>query len=189
MKKGQRTRTPNLCACGCGEFAPILYRESGPRKGHVLRYAAFIIGHGNKDWGRRIKAMPPGTQDLLPLGSTRLHYSTPTLAYRMVKVGPGRTGWRFEHRVVVEKYIGRRLDRKEHVHHKNGDTLDNWIDNLELLSHSDHSKHHHTLQRWSKKFDCCRECGTVQQYHVGKGLCYRCFQQAAARTNGGWPKR
>ena len=37
-----------------------------------------------------------------------------------------------EHRVVMERVIGRRLERGESVHHRNGDRADNRPENLEL---------------------------------------------------------
>lgn len=46
----------------------------------------------------------------------------------------GKNPWVYEHRVAVEKSIGRYLESKERVHHINGNRADNRIENLELLS-------------------------------------------------------
>ena len=48
-----------------------------------------------------------------------------------------------EHRYIMEQYLGRKLRRDEVVHHKNGDTRDNRIENLEVMSLSEHTKMHH----------------------------------------------
>ena len=47
-----------------------------------------------------------------------------------------------EHRYVLEQKIGRLLEKHEIAHHKNGDKKDNRKANLELLTNSEHSKHH-----------------------------------------------
>jgi hypothetical protein len=54
---------------------------------------------------------------------------------------------RLEHRLAMENYLGRRLENNEHVHHINGDKVDNRIANLVVLTSSEHAKLH-LQRRW-----------------------------------------
>lgn len=47
-----------------------------------------------------------------------------------------------EHRYVMEQFLGRKLSTQEHVHHKNGVQTDNRIENLEIISESEHNRMH-----------------------------------------------
>lgn len=49
-------------------------------------------------------------------------------------------GYIFEHRLVVEGFIGRYLLKNEVVHHKNGIRTDNRVENLEILNPSTHNR-------------------------------------------------
>ncbi len=47
-----------------------------------------------------------------------------------------------EHRVIMEDVIGRPLHRGEVVHHRNGVKTDNRLENLQLMTHSEHAVCH-----------------------------------------------
>ena len=65
-----------------------------------------------------------------PIGSRSYDHD----GYVVVKVAKGtrNRNWRKEHRLVMERHLGRELRPEENVHHKNGIRDDNRLDNLEL---------------------------------------------------------
>jgi hypothetical protein len=51
------------------------------------------------------------------------------------------------HRIVMEQRIGRPLKSNEVVHHINGNTFDNSIENLVIMDWSEHSKLHAEMNK------------------------------------------
>lgn len=70
-------------------------------------------------------------------------------------------GYVLLHRIIMENHIGRILDADEVVHHKNFDKNDNRIENLELMSRSEHTKLHQQ-EKGHLEFEIkCPVCGKI----------------------------
>lgn len=72
-----------------------------------------------------------------PIGATR----TSSKGYVVEKTNEG---WRLQHRVTMERELGRKLSSSELVHHKNEAKTENEPANLELSDWSTHTRTHHT---------------------------------------------
>ena len=62
----------------------------------------------------------------------------------------GKRVARREHRVLMEAHLGRKLEPWELVHHKDGNTANNTISNLELTEWGKHTSEHHKGGRKSE---------------------------------------
>lgn len=73
-----------------------------------------------------------------------------------------------EHRMVVEESIGRRLSSNEHVHHLNGVRDDNRVENLVVLSRSDHAIEHGLGSRSKGRKMSQETKDKIAKAHLGK---------------------
>lgn len=61
-----------------------------------------------------------------------------TKKYRSIHLGKGK--YQYEHILVMQKHLGRLLYPTECVHHINGNGLDNSLENLQVMTRSEHAK-------------------------------------------------
>jgi hypothetical protein len=60
----------------------------------------------------------------------------------------GKNGYKYldrmnaEHRIIVERFLGRKLKKGEVIHHINNNKLDNRTENLKIMTKTEHHKFH-----------------------------------------------
>ncbi len=113
-----------------GKKRPDISLRLKGKKGHVAWNKGIVwdrmTGENNPKWN----------------GGKSLSYG-----YRVVLVNKKEPRYHFEHRVLMENILGRKLLNTEVLHHVDGDKLNNNLDNLQLMSRSEHSKFHSNLRR------------------------------------------
>lgn len=102
--------------------------------------------------------------------------------YRMVKTPEGYVQ---EHRLVMEKKLGRPLKPEERVHHLDNDKLNNAPENLELMENQSAHVRAHDLRAnptrglpvwdWDRRGGACADCGETTRPHYAHGVCGRCY--------------
>lgn len=89
--------------------------------------------------------------------SERKHFASqkyPRKIYKRTYLGivNGEKKYVYTHRYIMEKHLGRKLKKSEHVHHINGNGLDNRIENLVVMTKYSHASLT-GKQIWGKKED------------------------------------
>lgn len=78
-----------------------------------------------------------------------------------------RAKYVYQHRLVMERHLGRRLESNEVVHHLNHDKHDNRLENLQIMDRSSHMRHHGRESKGKPKpwlrtpLEPCPECGQM----------------------------
>lgn len=149
-----------FCACGCGQIiTPKPWHRRFPGK-------RYVSGHNQRGTGYQSQLHPirycecgcgEPLSDMSEYGpvydlSRRYksgHNSRGTgsgwsinQGYRRYTRRGDKNEGKYEHVLIMEGIIGRMLAPNEVVHHKNGNKLDNRVENLELLTRAEHINLH-----------------------------------------------
>jgi hypothetical protein len=133
----------------------------------------------NPDIPRPPQAPPVGEHNPWYQGGRSIDFD----GYCLVSVPPGHPSGKFlrgknygriyEHRLVMEKHLGRHLGPKEVVHHKNGCKIDNRIENLELCeSNAEHLKMELTgrVPKWTPE-GYANMCSSKEERRENRRVC------------------
>lgn len=138
------------CECGCGTLVPRRFVRGHSSRVRVLSaehrraISDGLRGNANrqgKPQSERERAKRSAALRGERNGFWKGGSYVSSQGYRYVLVGDH---YELEHRVVMERHLGRPLLDSEIVHHKNGDKLDNPPENLELTTRPEHIKLHGT---------------------------------------------
>ena len=83
------------------------------------------------------------------------------------------------HRWIMEQRLGRKLLPDEQVHHKNGDPLDNRLENLEVIECGPHMRLHKQIYPDQK---VCEHCGNAYTANPRKRKRQKCCSQVCAQA-------
>src|SRR5574343_2068014 len=86
------------------------------------------------------------------------------------------------HRVIMEKYIGRKLMIDEEVHHVNHNPLDNRIENLELITKQKHTELHSKEKQIYPNVKICVVCGSKYEPNPRKRKRQKCCSVKCAMS-------
>lgn len=123
-----RRKAQETCSRACGRAKLRTAKPRCRRCGNPCRYSwnvycGNVCAHAHR---AESGVHPVSLKDLRPVGAVWVNPN----GYVYEKCADGK--WRYQHRLVVARRLGRTLLKTEHVHHLNGDRADNRAENLEL---------------------------------------------------------
>lgn len=143
--KAHGMRTPNR-----DESAKLVWKNH--KHPHLGKRGKESYMYGKKQSeetkSKRISAVS-GSNNYHWSGGRKKHSGGYILAYAPDHPHRDRQGFVLEHRLIMERHLGRILGEDEIVHHINEDKTDNRIENLELTGRANHAKYH-TEKRYRK---------------------------------------
>lgn len=119
------------CECGCGGKTKIATKTNRHKRHFAGHPQPCILGH----WAGRAKAHEGGKNPNWK-GGRHINKEGYVMVRKPKDHPSTRYGYVPEHRLVMEKALGRYLESHETVHHKNGNKQDNRLANLELWKRS-----------------------------------------------------
>ena len=130
--KSIESKDKKFCECGCGE--EIVAGLTTQRT--IRRFKRGHNGRGNV----YPNSIHKGAEQWKWKGGRYIASNGYVMILNPTHRSANCRGYIYEHRVIMEQYLGRPLEEWEDVHHLNGDTQDNRIENLQLLTHREHSR-------------------------------------------------
>ena len=122
------------------------------------------------------------SQQVQPSPTNNLNIRYNSSGYRQFNSDNG-LGWKFTHRRVAEKKIGREIMPSEHVHHINKNKTDNRYGNLAVLDGAIHQHLHNSKSEKTACFRCGRTSHHASQCFANSDVFGRSVVGSGPRTS------
>lgn len=145
----------------CGENFRVKKSDHRIKEGKEIQYCSYKCAGIAKKTGAMVRCKQCGKEFYATKNVfCSPHCSSEYRSENTVKKVYGENGYRVhhvrgynkrgnakEHRLIMEAYLGRRLDKDEVVHHINGIRSDNRLENLQVMTRGEHSRYHREQEK------------------------------------------